>query len=218
MYLSIIQNITVWVIPVLFAITFHELAHAYVAHRLGDPTAKMLGRLSLNPIKHIDPFGTVLVPLTLGILSNFTMMFGWAKPVPVSHQNFKNQRRALSLVAIAGPMMNLLMALFWAAVLKLSLMLNVEQNALAKFLFFSARAGIIINIILFALNLLPIPPLDGSKVVSNLLPPKWSYHYDKLEPYGFFIIILLLITNLLGQILMPLYQMTLNLLLTLFNL
>lgn len=218
MNLSLVQNICVWVIPVLFAVTLHEVGHAYMAHILGDPTAKMLGRLSLNPLKHVDPVGTFLVPIAIGVLTSFTMMFGWAKPVPISTQNFKKARRDLSLVALAGPLANLAMALFWAAVLKICLSLSIEQNAAVKFLFFAARAGIIINLILLVLNLLPIPPLDGSKIVSNLLPPKAAYHYDKLEPYGFFIIILLMITNLLGVILTPIYHSVLSLLMMLFNL
>lgn len=218
MNLTLIQNICVWAIPVLFAITLHELGHAYSAYKLGDPTAKLLGRITLNPIKHIDLIGTILVPLTLGVLSNFSMMFGWAKPVPISPHNFKNIRRDSAIVALAGPLMNLLMAFFWAVLLKISLAFSFEANPAAQFLFFAARAGIMINLILMVLNLLPIPPLDGGRVVSNSLPPKIAYHYDKIEPYGFFILIFLMITNVLGQIITPIYHTVLTLLLKLFSL
>lgn len=209
--LSLIQQICIWVLPLLFAITLHEAAHGFVAYKLGDPTAKLLGRVSMNPTRHIDPIGTVAVPLLIGLMSNFAFVFGWAKPVPISERNFKNPKRDAALVAIAGPMANLLMCIMWAAIMKLSISLGVDKSSATLFLFLSAKAGIFINLILMLLNLLPIPPLDGSRFVSAILPGKWDYYYQKVEPYGFIIIIALLVTNLLGLILTPPFRAMLSL-------
>lgn len=202
MPLTTIQQICVWALPVLFAITLHEAAHGWAAYKLGDPTAKLLGRVSLNPIVHIDLIGSILVPLLIGFSSNFSMMFGWAKPVPVTYENFKNKRRDVILVALAGPLANIFMAILWGICLKFSSPGAVDSSLL-QFLVYSSTAGVAINFILFALNILPIPPLDGSKVVSSLLPPKYAYHYDKIEPYGFIILIILMATHTLGFLLQP---------------
>lgn len=211
MELTLIQQICVWAIPVLFAITIHEAAHGYVAFKLGDPTAKLLGRVSLNPIVHIDPIGTIAVPLLVGYMSNFQFVFGWAKPVPITYQNFKNKRRDISLVSIAGPASNLLMALLWAILFKI-IISSFNVSEVTKFLVSAAQAGIIINTVLFALNMLPIPPLDGSKVASCLMPQKYAYHYDKLEPYGFIILMLLMVTHILQYMLLPIINVVLSIL------
>lgn len=197
-----LQRVGVVLLPVLFAIVFHEVAHGYAAYKLGDPTAKMLGRLSLNPVKHIDPVGTILIPLVL--LSFGGILFGWAKPVPVTEQNLRNPRRDAMIVAAAGPLSNIIMAVIWGVIFKLVIM-NVQVATPRIQLFLAmCSAGISINLILAVLNMLPIPPLDGSRIVSKLLPGRLSYQYDRLEPYGFFIIFGLLAIGVLGKIMMPL--------------
>ncbi len=206
MDLTLIQKICVWALPVLFAITIHEAAHGWAAYKLGDPTAKLLGRVSVNPLVHLDPIGSILVPLLLGLSTQFQMVFGWAKPVPITYENLKNKRRDVILVALAGPVSNLLMALFWGLCLKLSSG-SASTSSLFQFLAYSSIAGVAINLIIFSLNMLPIPPLDGSKVVSSLLPRKYAYHYDKLEPYGFIILLVLMWTQILGSILKPMMQL-----------
>lgn len=208
--LNLIQQICIWVLPLLFAITLHEAAHGYVAYKLGDPTAKLLGRVSMNPIRHIDPVGTIAVPLVIGLVSNFAFVFGWAKPVPISERNFKHPKRDAALVAMAGPSANFLMCLFWGLMMKVAITLGVAQSSAVLFLFLSAKAGIFINIILMLLNLLPIPPLDGSRLASALIPGKWDYYYQKIEPYGFLIIVALLATNVLSLILSPPFRVMLR--------
>jgi Zn-dependent protease len=219
---NIIQTIAIWTIPVLFAITLHEVSHGWVAKLLGDPTAKMLGRLTVNPFKHIDPVGTVVVPLALLVLTTMTpgppFVFGWAKPVPVNSRNLKHPQRDMAIVAAAGPMANLVMALFWALMIKLGLGLLDTVNWVAVPLVYMGIAGITINILLMVLNLLPVPPLDGGRVVSGLLPPRMSDTYDRLEPYGLFIVLGLLATGLLWTIIGPFYMFFLNLIETLFAL
>ena len=203
--LNLIQKLAVWALPVLFAITLHEVAHGWMARRLGDPTAMMLGRLSLNPLRHIDPIGTVLVPALL--LAMGGVIFGWAKPVPVTWENLRHPRRDMALVGVAGPVANLLMAVGWAVLLKLSFALSAQGlDWVAVPLAYMATAGITINVILMALNLLPLPPLDGSRVVAGFLPPRWAEAYGRIEPYGFLILLALLATGLLGRILWPLVQ------------
>lgn len=199
--LSQIQRIAVWALPVLFAITVHEVAHGWVAKRLGDPTAMMMGRLTLNPLKHIDPVGTVLLPLIMLWVGGF--VFGWAKPVPVTWENLKHPRRDMALVALAGPASNLIMALLWALVMKIAMVLPASASALSLPLIYMGGAGIFINAILMVLNLLPLPPLDGSRVVSAFLPGPWSYRFSRIEPYGFPILIVLLMTGVLGMIISP---------------
>lgn len=196
--LSLIQRIIVWVIPVIFAITVHEAAHGWAAKKYGDNTAKMLGRLTLNPLKHIDPVGTVLLPGIL-LLTGTGFIFGWAKPVPVDARNFKNPRQDMAIVALAGPVSNLLMAVGWALVARLGVMINVEFMTLP--MIYWGIAGISINLVLALINLLPIPPLDGSRVVSGILPHRWAWQYNKLERYGFLILLLMLFTGSLNVIL-----------------
>lgn len=205
--LNLMQRIAVWVIPVLFAITVHETAHGWMALRLGDPTAKMLGRLTLNPIRHIDPIGTILVPGVMLMLGGF--LFGWAKPVPITWENLRHPKRDMAWVAAAGPLSNLVMALFWALFARLGLTIGNTSGELAMYMMYTGVAGIFINTILMLLNLLPLPPLDGSRVVSALLPGPLAYRYGRLEPYGLPILILLLVTGLLGKILWPLVIMAL---------
>lgn len=201
--LTVIQQVVVWALPLLFAITLHEVAHGWIAEKLGDPTARMLGRITLNPIKHLDPIGTIIVPIALLLLSNFTFTFGWAKPVPITWQNLRHPRRDTAIVAAAGPCANFLMALFWAIIFKIGLILNPQTNILALFLIISGQIGILINLILMVLNLIPIPPLDGSRVVSSLIRGRAAAIMDRIEPYGFMIILALIITGLLRYILLP---------------
>lgn len=208
MELSLIQKIIVWAVPVIFAITVHEVAHGWVANRLGDPTARMLGRLTLNPIKHIDPVGTIAVPLLLLLLPG-GFIFGWAKPVPVTQQNLRNQRRDMAIVAAAGPLSNILMALFWGSVAMLGA--HVDMGSVGQPLRLMGEAGILINIALAVLNLLPLPPLDGGRVVSNLLPPRLSARYDRVEPFGFIILVGLMVTGILWYIMGPPYILLLTL-------
>jgi Zn-dependent protease len=198
--ITIVQKIVAWILPVLFAITVHETAHGWMALRLGDKTAMMLGRLTLNPLKHIDPLGTILIPGLMYMLAGF--MFGWAKPVPVTWQNLKQPKRDMVFVAAAGPMSNLLMALLWALAIRIGLALGDAGLALV----FMGVAGIFINTILMVLNLLPLPPLDGGRVMTGLLPGPLAYKFSLIEPYGFFILVGLLVTGLLGVILWPVIE------------
>ena len=200
---DIVYIIAVWAAPILFAITLHEAAHGWVANRLGDPTAKKLGRITLNPIKHIDPMGTIVVPLFLATVSPFVM--GWAKPVPVQSQYFKSPLLDMALVAIAGPVSNFIMACIWAMFIQLSVMM-LDQSQVLTFLVKMGENGIIINIVLMVLNLLPIPPLDGGRVVAGILPPKLALPYMQLERFGMVIILLLLVSGILGKILWPMVQ------------
>lgn len=201
--LNLIQQICIWVVPVIFAITVHEVAHGYVARMFGDSTAYMLGRLTLNPIKHVDPVGTLLVPGLL-LLMKSGFLFGWAKPVPVSTRYFKHPRRDMAIVALAGPVANLAMALFWGLLLKLGLALGGQ--GLAQGLIYMSAAGIAINLVLMVLNLLPLPPLDGSRVLSGLLPEPAARVVDRFEQYGLYLVVILLMTGMLSRIMSPLLQ------------
>jgi Zn-dependent protease len=208
--LSLLQRVAVWVIPVLFAITVHETAHGWMALRLGDPTAKMLGRLSLNPLRHIDPVGTILVPGVLLLLGGF--LFGWARPVPITWQNLHHPRRDTALVAAAGPLSNLLMALLWVLVIRFGLMIGTSSDGMALFLVYSGMAGVFINTIMMLLNLLPLLPLDGGRIVESLLPGPLSWKFSRLERFGLPIMLLLLFSGALGKILWPLVMLVLTLL------
>lgn len=218
--LSLPQLIAAWTLPVLFAITLHEAAHGWVASKLGDQTASLLGRVTLNPLKHIDPIGTIIVPIVLLILSKMTgnpFIFGWAKPVPVNWNNLKHPKRDTILVALAGPSSNFLMTFFWAFIMKMGLLLQPKFPPLVA-LIFMGQAGILINLVLMALNLIPIPPLDGSRVISSLLPPKIEEIYSRIEPYGFFILLALLWMGLLGYIIFPVMEFFKGILVFLFRL
>jgi Zn-dependent protease len=205
MEVSLVQKIVAWVLPVLFAITVHEVAHGWIAARLGDKTALMLGRLTLNPVKHVDPVGTILVPGLLMLMQS-GFLFGWAKPVPVTWQNLKHPKRDMALVAIAGPGANLLMALGWALVIRLGVLLGDTGQALV----FMGTAGIFINTILMVLNLLPLPPLDGGRVLTGLLPGPLAWKFSRIEPYGFMILLALLVTGVLGKIMWPVISLVMG--------
>ncbi len=196
-----IQKITIWILPVLFAVALHEAAHAWMADKKGDSTARMLGRLTFNPIKHIDPVGTIIVPVLMVVLTGFA--FGWAKPVPVDARNLRNPKKDMMWVAAAGPVSNFLQALFWAVFLNISVMFFDGRSSISLFFLLMPIAGISINVILGVLNLLPIPPLDGGRIMSGLLSPRASMQYSKIEPYGFFIIIALMLTGILSYIIFP---------------
>lgn len=198
--LNPIQTVAVWALPVIFAVTLHEAAHGYAARSCGDRTAEMNGRLSLNPMRHIDPIGTVLVPLLSLLLGG--IIFGWAKPVPVDERHFGNPRRDMALVAAAGPLANLAMALLWVLALYVALSLH-GMPWLTVPLQYMGLAGISINLVLMALNLLPLPPLDGGRLVAAIMTPKAAISYLSIEPYGIFILLALLMTGVLDNILWP---------------
>ena len=196
-----LYTIAVWAVPVLLAITLHEAAHGWMANRLGDPTARTLGRISLNPLRHIDPIGTVVLPLMLLMLSGFVI--GWAKPVPVDIRYFKKPLLDMAVVALAGPASNFLMACGWAMVALIGKLMYEPGDAFALYIMKVGDAGILINLILMVLNLLPIPPLDGGRVVAGVLPPRLAVPFMRIEPYGMFVVIFLLVTGILGKILWP---------------
>ncbi|MCK4608537.1 MAG: site-2 protease family protein [Gammaproteobacteria bacterium] len=214
--LSTLQTIAVMILPLLFGITVHEVAHGWMASKLGDKTALLMGRLTLNPIKHIDPVGTIIVPGVLVLLGG--VIFGWAKPVPVTYANLKKPKRDMALVAAAGPLSNLLMAFIWAFIMKLSVVLFQHGLHWMLAIVYMGEAGILINLMLMTLNLIPIPPLDGSRIVSGFLPARAAYKYNKLEPYGFFILLLLLATRVLTMIIMPVTILFLKLISAIFAL
>ncbi|WP_295624368.1 site-2 protease family protein [uncultured Nitrosomonas sp.] len=202
---EIIRGIAIYALPVIFAITLHEAAHGYIAKHFGDFTAYNEGRISLNPVRHIDLVGTILVPLSLFILSKLTIgagfLFGWAKPVPVNFSNLRQPKRNMLWVAAAGPGANLLMAFFWALMIKLAII--SPESSFAKPLALMGIAGIEINVILMVLNLLPLPPLDGGRMAVSLLPHQLAYQFSRIEPYGFMILLVLLFSGALGAVIGP---------------
>ncbi len=198
---TLLQKIIIYAVPIIFAITVHEAAHGWVAGKLGDQTARLMGRLTLNPVKHIDPIGTILVPALMLIFTPFVL--GWAKPVPVEWRNLRKPRQDMAWVALAGPAANLVMMLLWALLAKLIIVSGAGSYGISVPLMAMAMAGIFINIILMLLNLIPIPPLDGSRVMSSLLPPHTAMQYNRLEPYGIIIILVLLVTGILGKYFLP---------------
>ncbi len=208
--LNTIQKVVVSIIPVLFAITLHEAAHGWVAKRLGDQTAFMLGRVTANPFKHIDPIGTILIPIFSYLLSGF--IFGWAKPVPVDWRQLRNPRRDMALVAFAGPAANLSMAVIWTLIIKIGVLLIGVAKLPAFFLIYMGGAGVLFNVLLMALNLMPILPLDGGRIVYSLLPAPYAGYFARLEPFGLFILIGLLVSGVLGFLIWPLFSFTIDLL------
>lgn len=207
---QLIQTISLAAIPVLFAITLHEAAHGYVARHFGDMTAYQQGRISLNPLRHIDPVGTVLLPLLMLAITQGGLIFGWAKPVPVNFAALRRPKQDMLWVAIAGPASNLAMALGWGLLYKLAWLM--PESYFAEPLMGMAEWGIKINIILMVLNLLPLPPLDGGRVAVSLLPHRQAWQLSKIEPYGMFILIFMAVTPVLGWILMPLVRLMYQLL------
>ncbi|NYT79332.1 site-2 protease family protein [Alcaligenaceae bacterium] len=201
---SLIQTIAVYALPVLFGITLHEAAHGYIARMFGDPTAYEAGRISLNPIRHIDPVGTIVVPLVLLFATKFMggggLLFGWAKPVPVDWSRLRRPKRDMLWVALAGPASNLIMAVIWAVGLRLLSEAGATQG---EFWVQMSIAGIQVNLILMALNLVPLPPLDGGRIVFSLLPARMAWQYSRIEPYGLLIVIVLMVTGALWVILQP---------------
>lgn len=206
---SLISNLAIWALPVLLAITLHEAAHGYVARYFGDPTADRAGRITLNPLRHIDPVGTVLVPagiLGLSVLfGGGGILFGWAKPVPVNFGRLRRPKADMLWVAAAGPGANLVMAIGWALLFKLAI--SSPQGAFTIPMMKMADAGMQINGVLMLLNLLPIPPLDGGRIAVSLLPGRLAWHFSRIEPFGFPILLLLLFSGLLGAILGPMLAM-----------
>ncbi len=198
--LSVIQRIAVWILPVIFAITVHEVAHGWVAKKYGDNTASRLGRLTLNPIKHVDLFGTIILPGLL-LLTGTGFIFGWAKPVPVDSRNFKRPLQDMAIVALAGPVSNLIMAFLWALIIRLGIFIGTNAEAISLPLIYTGVAGISINLVLAMINLLPIPPLDGSRILTGILPNYWAWQYNRLERYGFILLLVLLYTKILNVIL-----------------
>ena len=212
------QKILLWLIPLIFAVTVHEVAHGFVASRRGDCTAKMLGRLTLNPLKHIDLVGTVLLPLALLFLSAGHFTFGYAKPVPVNERNLKNPRWDSAWVSLAGPVANFIMAFLWAALIVLGQQVQSNNPWVADILMSMGMAGVQINVVLAVLNLIPIPPLDGSRVLAAFLSTKAAWGYLRFERYGFILLIILLATGLLGRILWPVVYTLVSAILSLFGL
>lgn len=199
---EIIQAVAVYALPVIFAITLHEAAHAYAAKYFGDTTAYAAGRMSLNPIRHIDPFGTILLPILMYAFTPF--VFGYAKPVPIDFSRLRNPKKQMAWVALAGPASNFVMAFGWLLLATLLLVFGVTEPYLHKV----AQAGVFVNILMFVFNLVPIPPLDGGRIMTSMLPNRYAYQFAKIEPYGFFIVLALLYFNILNYWFMPMMTAT----------
>lgn len=200
--LTLVQRIAIWALPLIFAVTVHEAAHGWVADRLGDPTARQMGRITFNPLPHIDLVGTILVPILMLMFTGF--LIGWAKPVPVSAARLHSPKRDMAIVAAAGPGANLLMALGWSLVLLLAHKLIHSAQVVALPLLLMSVAGVFVNLVLMAINLMPVPPLDGGRILTGVLPMRLARVFAQIEPFGMFILIALLITGALGMILAPL--------------
>ena len=204
-FAQIVQTVAIYALPVLFAITVHEAAHGYAARHFGDDTAWKLGRITLNPIKHIDPIGTILMPLVLYFATSGAFLFGYAKPVPVQFGRLRNPKRDMVWVALAGPGANLAQAIGWTLALYLMLLLGVD----ARFFLEMGRAGVLVNLVMFAFNLFPVPPLDGGRILVGLLPWKQAVMVSRIEPWGFFIVMGLVIMGVIGSLWMyPLMGLT----------
>ena len=202
---QIIQTVAIYAIPVLFAITLHEAAHGYVARHYGDPTAEQMGRITLNPIKHIDPLGTIAMPLMLYFATSGAFLFGYAKPVPVNFGRLRNPKRDMIWVALAGPGSNLVQAIGWTVLFYVLLSAGVEETFFLKM----CQAGLLVNLVMFAFNLFPLPPLDGGRILVGLLPWKQAELVSRVEPWGFFIVMALVITGVVGNLwLRPLMMLT----------
>ncbi|MDD2712535.1 MAG: site-2 protease family protein [Simplicispira sp.] len=210
----LIQTVLIYALPVLFAITVHEAAHGYAARHYGDDTAYRLGRITLNPLKHIDPVGTILMPLVLYFATSGAFLFGYAKPVPVNFNNLRNPKRHMVWVALAGPASNFVQAILWALLLVVLIGAGVQE----PFFIRMAKAGVLVNLVMWAFNLFPLPPLDGGRILVGLLPGKQAHLVSRLEPWGFFIVMALVLAGVVGALwLSPLMQLgygAINLLLT----
>ncbi|MEI7975844.1 MAG: site-2 protease family protein [Betaproteobacteria bacterium] len=193
---NLIQTVSVYAIPVIFAITLHEAAHGYAAKYFGDSTAYMMGRVTLNPFSHIDLMGTILLPLLLYFSTNGALLFGFAKPVPVDFGNLRHPKRDMVWVALAGPASNLVQAIVWA----LLFVVYTDFGVSEKFFLAMCKAGVLSNVVMFAFNLFPLPPLDGGRIVVGLLPWKQAYQFSRIEPYGFYIVMALAITGVVNHL------------------
>lgn len=213
---ALIQTIAIAALPVIFAITLHEAAHGYAARYFGDPTAWQMGRITLNPVKHIDPIGTILIPAAILLFSGGNFLFGYAKPVPVDFNRLRNPKKDMLWVAAAGPLANLFMAFCWALMLKLAWAL--PSNDFTVPLTEMSKIGIIINCVLMVLNLLPLPPLDGGRIAVSLLPHRLAWQFSRLERWGFPILLVLLFTGILSQIMSPLVVFSARAIETIFGL
>ncbi|CAM3622420.1 site-2 protease family protein [Paracidovorax anthurii] len=211
---NLIQTVLIYALPVLFAITVHEAAHGYAARHFGDNTALMMGRITLNPVKHIDPVGTILMPLLLYFATSGTFLFGYAKPVPVNVGNLRNPKRDMVWVALAGPASNFVQAILWAVLLVALVGFGVQERFFSEM----ARAGVLVNLVMWAFNLFPLPPLDGGRILVGLLPWRQAQWLSRIEPYGFFIVLALVVAGIVGTLwlrpLMALGYTVINLLLT----
>lgn len=200
---DLIQTFAIYALPVIFAITLHEAAHAYAAKYFGDTTAYAQGRMSMNPIKHIDPIGTLLIPIVLFFVGS-PFLFGYAKPVPVNFGNLRNPKKQMAWVALAGPAANIVMALGWMIFAVLLRAFHVNEVFFMKM----AQAGVLTNLVIFAFNLFPIPPLDGGRIMTSILPARYAYKFAKLEPYGFFIVLALMFLKVLNYWIIPVMAVT----------
>ena len=206
---QLIQTVLIYALPVIFAITLHEAAHGYAAQRLGDPTAAMMGRVTLNPFPHIDPIGTILMPLLLYFSTGGTFLFGYAKPVPVRFDRLRHPKRDMVWVALAGPGMNLLQALLWGVLLYVL----VGAGLTERFFLEMCKAGMLTNVVMFVFNLFPLPPLDGGRILVGLLPWRQALMVSRIEPWGFYIVMALVITGVISSVWMrPLMDLTFDLL------
>ncbi|TAN40500.1 MAG: site-2 protease family protein [Nitrospirae bacterium] len=214
---DVLRRLLIAAPAILIAITFHEVAHGFVAYKLGDPTAKFTGRLTLNPLVHIDPFGTILLPLMMYYFTNGQFVFGYAKPVPINPMNFKNPRKGMALSAAAGPVVNILLALASTLILRLliiplmSVMPEAASEAVLKPLGMIAISSIVVNVVLASFNMIPIPPLDGGRVLTGLLPPRQAMSFSRIEPYGFIIVLILIYTRIANYLIMPVISFFLKL-------
>ena len=193
---NLIQTVSVYAIPVIFAITLHEAAHGYAAKFFGDRTAYMMGRVTINPFSHIHPVGTILLPLLLYFSTSGALLFGYAKPVPVNFGNLRHPKRDMVRVALAGPASNLIQAIVWA----LLFVVYTDFGVTEKFFLAMCKAGVLSNVVMFAFNLFPLPPLDGGRIVVGLLPWRQAYQFSRIEPYGFFIVMALAITGVVNHL------------------
>lgn len=205
---EIIQTIAVYAIPVILAITLHEAAHAFAARYFGDNTAYAQGRMTLNPIKHIDPFGTILIPIVLYVSTGGAFLFGYAKPVPVDFARLRKPKRDMAWVALAGPAANFVMAFGWLIMLLILAAMGSQEPFFKEM----ATAGLRTNLVVFAFNLFPVPPLDGGRILTSLLPNRYAYQFAKIEPYGFFVVMALVLTQVLYFWMTPVMSVALKML------